>query len=323
MATISRKRYDRKRGETKGILLVALLFFILFPYIFSGFSELKKQTIALEEQPGQIWVIEHHFWGTRQILMEEYLNGMVAATIPAEYHMETLKAQVILLRSFCMSYMEKKEGKKIIDDSYLKPYYLPEKSSDGMWQEKDKEYGEKIKQAVEETKGIVMVYEGDIINPPFCRISNGNTRDISEYTVHPENYRYIKTVECEEDKMAEDYIQYIEMTPKELEKIIKKHWKYEDNNISKITITRDNRDYVKEIKIGSTTIDGEKFRQAFGIVSSDFSMEKINDIIQIKTKGMGHGYGFSQYSANQMAIGGKNYRELLEYFFENISLEKI
>ena len=323
MVIRSRKKYDRKRGETKGVLLAALLFFVLFPYIFSGFSETKKQTLKLEEQPGQIWVLEHHLWGTRQILMEEYLTGMVAATIPAEYHIETLKAQAILLRSFCMSYMEKKDGKKIVDDSHLKQYYLSEKSNSKLWKDKTTENQEKIAQAVKETEGIVMVCEGDIINPPFCRMSNGRTRDITEYTIHLEDYKYLKSVECEEDKMAEDYIQYVEITPKKLEKIIKKHGKYEGKTVSKITLSRDKKDYVKEIKIGNTTIDGETFRKLLGLVSSTFSMEKIDDVIQIKTKGMGHGYGFSQYSANKMALDGKGYRDLIGYFFENFSFEKI
>ena len=52
-------------------------------------------------------------------------------------------------------------------------------------------------------------------------------------------------------------------------------------------------------------------------------VKKVNGNIEIKTKGIGHGYGFSQYSANQLALEGEDYRFLLNYFFSNITLEKI
>ena len=77
-----------KRGERKGILLALFLFFILFPYIISSFSEEEKKTFNLENTPGQIYVIEKRIWGGENIPLEEYLVGMMAATIPAEYEME-------------------------------------------------------------------------------------------------------------------------------------------------------------------------------------------------------------------------------------------
>ena len=114
MARIKISRQNKKRRETKGILFVALLFFVLFPYVVSGFSETEKQRIDIEAEPGQIWVLEKKLWGNKKIALEDYLVGMVAATIPVEYHTETLKAQAVILRSFCMSYMEKADGEKII-----------------------------------------------------------------------------------------------------------------------------------------------------------------------------------------------------------------
>ena len=113
MAKIKLKKRTGKRRETKGMLFVSLLFFVLFPYIISGFSEVEKQTIAVKEEPGQIWVVEEKIWGSKKIALEEYLAGMVAATVPVEYDIEVLKAQAIILRSFCMTKMEKIEGEKI------------------------------------------------------------------------------------------------------------------------------------------------------------------------------------------------------------------
>ena len=322
MVKIKVNRRKEKRGDRTGLLLLALLFFLLFPYIISGFSNVEKQTLEWEEVPGQIWVVEKKIWGSRKIPLEEYLVGMVAATIPGEYEPETMKAQAIILRSFCMNHMKKEEGKKVIYDEELKEYYFSKEEREEVWGEKVVVYLEKIQKAVRDTKGIILVCDGDIVSPPFCRMSNGSTRDITEYVVQKENYEYMKTVVCNKDGLAEDFIQYIEIPQKEFEAIIGKLVKSTSKKLDKITIYRDSNDYVKEVEIGELSLDGEEFRQAFGLASSCFSLNKINDVIEIQTKGMGHGFGFSQYEANQLAVNSRDYIYLLNYFFQNITLEK-
>lgn len=323
MVKIKVHRKKEKRGDTKGLLLLALLFFLLFPYIISGFSDVEKQTLEREEVPGQIWVVEKKIWGSRRIPLEEYLVGMVAATIPGEYEPETLKAQTIILRSFCMSHMQKEEGKKVIYDKELKDYYFSKEEREEVWGENAVLYCEKIQNAVSDTKGLILVCKDDIVSPPFCRMSNGSTRDITEYVVRKENYEYMKTVICTKDGLAEDFIQYIEISQKEFETIIKKMVKLSSEKLDKIILYRDSNQYVKEVQIGEQKLDGEEFRKAFGLVSSCFSLDKINDVIEIQTKGMGHGFGFSQYEANQLAVNGRSYIYLLNYFFQNITLEKV
>ena len=105
--------------------------------------------------------------------------------------------------------------------------------------------------------------------------------------------------------------------------ILKKLVDLSTDKIEKIDLYRDANNYVKEVQIGEEVIDGEEFREAFDLVSSSFSLDKIDDVIEIQTKGMGHGFGFSQYEANQLAISGRDYTYLLNCFFENITLEKV
>ena len=321
---VKRVRITKEKREGKvGLILTILLFFCVFPVLMSNFSESEKETINLEHTAGQVWVLQRKFWGSIQIPLEEYLVGMLASSIPAEYETETLKAQAILLRSFCMSQMTKEDGKKIISDETIKEYYLNESQRKNLWTNQYETYEKKILQAVSETKGILVAYEGKIMNPPFFRLSNGNTRNILEYISTPGELAYLKSVPCEEDKKASDYIQYTEMTQKELEKVLKKRILKKNEKIEKLVLCKDNNGYVKEVEINGEKIDGEIFREAFHLPSSSFVLEKVNHIIEIQTKGIGHGFGFSQYEANQLAKEGKGYEELLLYFYENISFEKI
>lgn len=303
--------------------MLALLFFFLFPYIISNFSGVEKQKLETKEAAGEIWVLQRKFWGAVRIPLEEYLEGMLAATIPVEYHMETLKAQAVILRTFCVHHMEKQGGNKVIWDDNIKELYFSGQAYEKLWTEDIEEKRKKVEQAVKETKGMILVCNGEIPELPFVRISNGQTRDISEYVVHMEKFDYMKNVSCPEDIMAEKYIQYMEMTVEEFQKKIKKLLKQKNVSPDKMILYRDSAEYVKEVEVGGNIIDGETFKNALGLVSSCFYVEKIDHLIQIQTKGMGHGFGFSQYSANQMAENGKTYQYLLDYFFENIILEKI
>lgn len=323
MVKIRINRKKEKGRDRAGMLLLALLFFLLFPYIISSFSEVEKQTIVTEEVPGQIYVLEKRIWGGQKIPLEEYMIGMMAATIPANYEIETLKAQAIILRSFCMNHMKKENGEKIIYDDELKEYYFTHQEYEELWGENAESYLKKIQSAIEETKGMILVCNGDIAEPPFCRMSNGKTRDITEYVIRKENFEYMKTVVCSKDEMAKDFVQYVEISQKDFTRKISKLVNIKSDRIDKIVLYRDANDYVKEIQIGEQIIDGEEFRAAFGLVSSSFSLDKIDNIIEIQTKGMGHGFGFSQYEANQLAVDGREYIYLLNYFFNNITLEKM
>ena len=320
-----KKRYRRERKrEGRGMYLLPLLFFFcVIPFYMSGYSEREKETLILESTPGQVWIMQKRIWGNYKVAMEEYLVGMMAATIPIEYEMETLKAQAILLRSFCISQMVKENGKKVVHDDVVKDYYFNEKQRNELWKDNIEEYENKVRQAVKETKGIFLVCGEDVINPPFFRLSNGVTRDVTEYVLSESKYPYMKSVVCEKDAMAEDYIQYVEMTDREFEKQIKKLVGKKGGKLQKIILYKDENGYVKEVGVNGKKIKGEVFRQAFGLASASFSLDKIDSVIEIQTKGIGHGFGFSQWEANGMAKEGKNYEELLQYFFGNISLEKI
>ena len=48
-----------------------------------------------------------------------------------------------------------------------------------------------------------------------------------------------------------------------------------------------------------------------------------NGNLQVRGKGYGHGVGMSQTGADKMAEQGYDYREILDYFFRNITVENL
>ena len=58
--------------------------------------------------------------------------------------------------------------------------------------------------------------------------------------------------------------------------------------------------------------------------SAYFELERTqNGNLQVRGKGYGHGVGMSQTGADKMAEQGYDYREILDYFFRNITVENL
>ena len=319
-------RHQRKREtekSTKGHLFVFFLFLFFLAYGISILGNKETERFIYEENPGQIWVERQEIWGKRRIELEEYLVGMVAGTIPFEFEMETLKAQAVILRSHCVSMVEKIDGRKIVKEEDVQNYYLSEKERSLLWKDEEETYSKKIKEAVTSTKGKVLLFQDQMIAPPFFLSGNGKTRDMRDYPAFGEKLGYIKSVECPKDIESENYNYYSEITEQEFIKILEKKLKKRNQKVGKITLFRDSSNYIKTVEIGESQINGEEFRGLFSLPSSCFQIEKINHMIQFKTVGRGHGFGFSQFQANEFAKEGMKMEEILAYFFEDISLEKI
>ena len=63
-------------------------------------------------------------------------------------------------------------------------------------------------------------------------------------------------------------------------------------------------------------------RAALGLPSACFYFSQLEGRVRITVKGLGHGLGMSQYGANEMAKEGKDYREILNYYYQDIRIEK-
>ena len=70
-------------------------------------------------------------------------------------------------------------------------------------------------------------------------------------------------------------------------------------------------------------MSGESFREMYGLASSCFDFQDFENDTRIITKGIGHGLGLSQYTANQMAINGKTCHEILQFFFPGTEIKEV
>ena len=99
-----------------------------------------------------------------EVPAEEFLTGVVAAEIPAEYGIETLKAQAVLARTYIYRLVD--PGLERIREEELDIDCLSMREMEKKWgKEHFREYYGKIRTAVLETEGLVAEYDGELIEP--------------------------------------------------------------------------------------------------------------------------------------------------------------
>lgn len=268
----------------------------------------------------------------KQMDMEEYLPMILSREIPWDYEEEMLKVQAVLARSSLFCCTEKSyysmDSSKFNNGKYHLPV-LKEELKEFVEEAKKPAYqkvSKKIERAVEATEGEIMIYQGEICQGIFHRVSSGYTRDGKE--VLPESgMTYLNSVASSQDMNSEDYLHGHYFSEEDLRKRIKEVYPKADlgegNLLEQIKITkRDSQEYVLEIQVGSLTVPGEGFRQNLELSSSNFTMQNLDGKIRFLCKGRGHGLGLSQYGGNELAKQGESYRQILFTYFPNVVLKK-
>ena len=292
---------DTIRNKIK-LFFAFLIILFLLPYIISVFINGKNAVQGADSDNASV-----------------YLAEMLAGETDGGCEIEALKAQAVVLRTEL--YRTEKEKQTLLDKC------LTQTQMKKKWGTKYEENLKKCQQAVQETKGIVLWYHETFAWTPFHQSSNGKTRDVQEVLGNAD-YPYITAKECPLDKAAEDEIQVHLIEYKEIQKRCREFlvaeeqkkaengYGYEDFEIQEW----DSSGYVRKMRIGETICTGDQFRDALKLPSSSFSFYEGPHGLKIATVGKGHGFGMSQWTAQEMAKDGKNYEEILQFFYEGTEL---
>lgn len=322
-------RYFRKeglrtvRGRKRKRLSAVLFFFFMLPYLCAVF--ISKGQESLEKDTSERVVECHGRVGTWQIPMETYIKGALAASIPMECEMETIKAQAVILRTMCEYVYEEREkmDDTAIPASGIGQNYRNQEELKELWGDKYTEYYRKVTQAAGETKGMVLTQDGMVIEPAYFWLSAGKTRDGQE-VFGEGKYTYFSGVDCGRDMEAPDFFAVTQVSMHRFLTELQRAAGTEENADwkGKIVLTRDSSGYVTKVSVDGAVISGEAFRELFGLPSSCFKIVQKKESVLIQTRGVGHGLGFDQYAANRLAKEGKDYMELLHIFLKDVEIEK-
>ena len=254
---------------------------------------------------------------TLELDLEEYVMGVLLAEMPASFHEEALKAQAVAARTYALKTCQ--DGKKhsgAICDSPLccQGYMSQEAYLLRGWKEK---YVLRVRQAVEETRGQVLLYENKLIRATYFSCSGGATE--SAVAVWGRDYPYLQSVKSPGEEETVYYTDTVSFTLDGFQDALgirldgtPETW------FGSITYTSGGG--IDTMYIGDIPYRGTTLRALLGLRSTVFQVIVSESGILFETRGFGHRVGMSQYGADAMAQSGADYGEILHHYYQGTEL---
>lgn len=226
-------------------------------------------------------------------LLKAHCIAVLAKEVSSDYEDEMLKAQALLVRTTVY-----KQAEELGEDIFDQDGFGDTSEIDGAWYRK-------LEEIWNETEGEVIMYQEKLALVPFHQVSNGKTRNGNE-ALGSEDYPYLQVRECPKDVAADNQMEskFIEVKGAKVASV-------------------DSAGYALTVTVGDETMTGENFRDKYGLASSCFELQEFEANTRVITKGVGHGLGLSQYTANEMAKEGQGYKEILQYFFVGTEVKEV
>ncbi len=302
--------------------LLFTLIIVLIPVLIIGLN--NKEELLYKIKYGSISnkvikVKRNSTGDIEEVPLEEYVIGVVAGEMPASFNIEALKAQAVASRTYVLKKSESSKGDYDVVDTTSNQVYINYDEMKEKWQTNYDTYVKKIKEAVIETKGEVILYNNDLIDAMFFSTSNGYTENSGD--VFSNSMPYLVSVVSSWDKTESPAFS----SSKEVSKseFLFNLGLDTDSSITVGNIEKTNTGRVKNITINNKTFDSNKIRTIFGLKSTSFTISVSDDKVIFNVNGYGHGVGMSQYGASGMAKEGYNYKDILNHYYKNCEIKKI
>lgn len=305
----------------KKIILFTLII-ILIPLFIVGLN--NKQELLYKIKYGSInnKSIKVKRVEKQEILnvpLEEYVLGVVAGEMPASFNIEALKSQAVASRTYVLKKSENTKNDYDVLDNSTNQVYIDYDQMKEKWQANYEANLKKVKQAVQDTKGEVILYNNNLIDAMFFSTSNGYTENSGD--VFSSSLPYLVSVDSSWDKNESPVFSSTKEVSKS-EFLFNLGMESSDNiDISNIKKTETGR--VKSLTINGKDFSADKIRSIFNLKSTSFTIKITNDKVVFNVNGYGHGVGMSQYGANGMAKQGYNYKQILNHYYKNCEIKKI
>ena len=264
--------------------------------------------------------------------LEEYLCSVISSEMNANSPMELLKAHAVISRSWAIRAMEhpNHEGYHVCADDHCQRY-------EGL-----RRMNERAVQAVRETTGQVLTYNGEICDCRYYKCCGGRT-EIWRTCWEDIDVPYIQSVTCDYCKSPSPKVLRLVLNDYDRETKDFRDWKvtYTAEELSEIIRSKSGIDFGQIVdlvplhrgasgRIDSLKIVGTKHTEVIGkelkirywlskscLYSSWFEVEKsqLTNQFTLIGHGWGHGAGLCQIGAAVMASEGHKYEDILAYYY--------
>ncbi|HHX78089.1 MAG TPA: SpoIID/LytB domain-containing protein [Firmicutes bacterium] len=282
----------------------------------------ELETEEREEPTLRVYIAEK---GTVETLpLEEYIMGVVAAEMEPDWPVESLAAQAIIARTFTLQKIDEQGGvpdKNAHASTDIEEFqaYAPEKISAN------------VRQAVEETRGKVIVKDGEFIRAWFHAYAGTKTAEADEGLAFEEgNPDYIKIVDSPGTAIIppEERDWQASFSLDEVREAVTAKTGQDPGPVNNVEITEKGPSgRAVTIKVNDVKITGAEFRLALG--SKEMRSTLIEDLeledgsLVMSGTGYGHGVGMCQWGARALAEQGREPEDIVDYFYRDVEIVKL
>ncbi len=326
-----------RKSIAMSLVLLFLLFFL--PWLW---AEEKEQSVLTPPDTGEEEQVIHTpamkdgsrtlriKLGERveELSMEDYLVGVTRAEMPASFEMEALKAQVVAARTYTIHKIKgggsaNHPQADACDDINCCKAYLSEEDAAKNWGMAAAVYEEKVRRAVAETDGEVILYEDEPVLAVFHSSSAGATRPAGE--VWQSDLPYLQSVSTPETAdTVPNYHSEAVFSLTEFKELFVSRYPTADLSGPPANwftnIQQAENGAVLSLQVGGQSLAGTELRSLLGLRSAAFTVGFSETEVIFSVTGYGHGVGMSQYGANVLAQEGKTYREILAHYYVGTSV---
>lgn len=323
------------------VILVCMIILLIFiPLFIAHFmpennSDIDNVSFYSHEKakiPKTIEVYRTESGEVDKMPFEEYIKGVVSCEMPSTFHSEALKAQAVAARTYSAAkvmnaetsgYPSAHPGAPLCDSTHCQVFKAEKELEDLKGDKWMKDGYVKISDAVNDTKGEMLYYKGELVQQALFHSSSGGATENCE-DVFATAVPYLVSVESPyEDEATHQNEETVFAIDDFASKVSSA---YPTTYFGQITsdnikiVSRSNGNRVEKMQIGSATLTGRQIREALALSSANFTIDIDGDTIAFTSNGSGHGVGMSQYGADGMAKKGYNYKKILSHYYSGTEI---
>ena len=303
-----------------GLLLCALL--TLLPVSAPGEPAVTPYPAAAEaavyEAPDTLRVLLPD-GEIETMVLEDYVRGVLAAEMPADFPIEALKAQAVAARTYALycAAGHKHGGADVCTRFSCCQAWQDEQTLREQWGADYERCADRLRRAAAETAGQILTWEGAPVFAAFHSSSAGATEDCGAVW-NPRPY-LVSVPTPETAETVPNFISSLRCGALDFRDTVLSACPEADFSGPPESwlgeLRRDESGRVASLVIGGTEIRGTELRSLFSLRSTAFTLEYEDGDFVFTAAGFGHGVGMSQYGARIMAEQGSGYAEILAHYY--------
>lgn len=266
----------------------------------------------------------------REMPLETYVEGVVAAEISPDFPEEAIRAQAVAARTYAVYKanagrpMQHRNADVCDDYRHCAAYIDLASAASGRWGENAAANTNIIQRAVRDTAGEIVTKDGEAIVAVFHAASAARTESAKD--IWGTDIPYLQSVVSPGGSACEKYEGTVRLTFDEFR--AKALEAYPTADLSGdprrwfSASTRSDAGSVIVCTLGGVQVRGTDLRTVFGLNSTNFTLTIDENTISFHTIGYGHGVGLSQYGAKYMAGQGSSYRDILTHYYTGTEITK-